>query len=546
MSQKNVKNAIQSKSEIDPLIKVRFNRLNWSYIVSSFLLLILPIFNFPFTSTPGEPYEFRFFLDFELIARIDIHRNVIEFILMVPLYYILGILPGIFGLLLLVYSLISGGPTWLYINSENLHLVETKFFVPTRSNVSLKGLQMVRLGNRRLNLALWLFFLFFSFMAIYLFMYAFDSLKNNGSLYYFQIYQDIWNGNQIIGQINLGFQLLFTALIFFLGPLLMVFFSKRECHIETSDYRLLLPYSSMKISILDETDTWKNVPLALLMVRLNKTHKELPALLSDERGESKSSDSILNPTQKSYPEKYFPKKKILLYTLSLTLLLLYQFLPHLYLANFTIPFTDIGLLVILYCFLTTLNTEWFCKQKIWQADNKSMIIRSNPLSGTNGWLYQNPDEVKEIYSPRSPSLTEYFIGPIFLWEIFVIWGILVKYNSYFFVDTISILHCFTTVLLFITILIFYLLPRKILSFSFSSHRASPNYSETSAEQFPIFWPSPDHISFKNLRSIGSNFLKGYKNSKLGQSYINLLPFFCIPIILFIFWLLNILWIHILI
>lgn len=526
-------------------MRIRFNRLNWSYVISSILLFFLPIFNFPFTSKPGEPLTIRFFLDFELLARLDTQRNVIDVITPIPMYYIIGILPGIFGLILIVYTFLFGGPKWLIIDSENIQVVETKLIFTSLSKIALKDLQTIKVGKRRRNLLLWLFFLFLSFWAIYIFMYAFDSLKNNGSLHFFSIFQDVWDGEQIIGQINLGLHLLVTALVLFLAPLLITVFSRRECYIETEEFFLDFNFSSIKIIAPDNSKGLNHPLVSTLFMNLKSFTKNKTNLMPQTIDKNNSISSTSNLMTTTYPNRHFPRLKFFFYTVSIIILILFEISPNLYLGNFTIPFINIGLLCTLFFLLTSIDTEWFSHQKLISSDSNFLIIRKNSLSGPYGYLFQNPTQFEETLTPHSPTLIEYIIVSIFLWEILVIWGTILKYNSYFLTNPITIIYLFTTLTLFITVLIFYITRTNKLSFYYAQEKPT-NPSQDCNSYHSIFWPKAQNSHQLNSKTNKDKLSLSLSLSKIRKIPLNLIILFIIPLILFILWLLDVLWIHILI
>ncbi|HUY00543.1 MAG TPA: hypothetical protein VMV49_13365, partial [Candidatus Deferrimicrobium sp.] len=363
-----------NNTEPNYLAKITFNKFNFSHIISAILLLFLPIFNFPFTSQQGSPYTFRFFLDFNLLAGLDTTRNLIEVFFPIPIYYVIGVLPGIFGLFLLIYSFLSGAPNWLYLSAEDVKLIETKIFLKKKDQCSLSGLQIAKIGKRRFNIKAWLFFLFLSICSIYLFMYTFGSLKNTGTFYYFGVIQNIWDGNNIIGHINFGFQLLITSIILFIAPLLTIIFTNRDFHVETNESVIKFSYSSFKVKILDNSNLWENNSLIVLLKNIEELKQTKLLPIDKNYIERQSSTNNIDIIKNSYLPSYIPKFKMSLYILAIIILSLAQFLPHWYLGSFTFPFIAMGLIVIFYFLLTAIHTEWFSIQKILQSNNDCFIL----------------------------------------------------------------------------------------------------------------------------------------------------------------------------
>ena len=532
----NGENSIKSR----PLVEVTFHRLQWSYVIAATLLLLLTIFNFPFTSREGEPFNFRFFLDFKLLLNLDPHRNLITVFGPVPIYLIVGVLPGVFGLILLIYAFLSAFPNKISLSREEGELLDATIFFRKQSQFSLRGLQVAEVGKRRLGPLGWFFFLGVSFWAFFLFVYIFDSLKNNGSLFFFGVFQDIWDGNQVIGQINLGFQLLITAIVLLIAPILCVIFSRRECHIETDESMIKFVFSSMKVKILDESDSWKKIPLAFLLKGMegqNQTKTSLINMIKNDGSFNSLIDSIPRPLT-----RYFPKLKMLLCLVSLTFLSLIQFLPQLFLGTFAVPITNIGLCVMLYFVFNLINNEWFGTQRLLQTNQNLFIFRSNAISGAHGILLTNPREVKETFPPHVPSLIEYLIVPLFLLEIFIVFGTIIKYGYYFVSDRYLALQLLIAITLLISIVILYLYPNNDLLVIPESQRTS---AEFQIEQYSIFWPTTNYTTLNALKTMVSNFKLGFKDSQIGKKFLRLVLLFGIPVLLFIFWLFGVLAIRLL-
>jgi hypothetical protein len=525
---------IKKKTKSGPLVEVIFHRFQWSYVVAAILLLALTIFNYPFTSRQGEPFHFRFFLDFDLLSGLDPHRNLITVLGPVPLYLIVGVLPGIFGLSLLIYTLFSGFPNKLTLRSEEAELLDATLFFHTRSLFPLKGLQIAEVGKRRLGPLGWFFFLGVSFWAFYLLTYIFDPLKNAGSLFYFGVIQDIWDENQVIGQVNLGVQLLVTAIILLLAPIISVIFSRRECHIETDESMTRFVFSSMTVKLLDESESWKEVPLAFFFKGTAEKHQTKNSMMAPIKGDG-SLDSLLNTIPKSLPN-YFPKLKVYLCFISMVFLILIEFLPHFFLGTFTVPLTNIGLCITLYFMLNLVNNESFRTQRLLQTGRHLFVYRSHRISGLTGILVAKPREVRAFFPLHRPSLIEYLITPVFLLEIFIILGTVISYGSYFTYAPFLPLELLIALTLLVSIIILYLYPTNDLLVTPESQR-TPATSQL--EQYSIFWPTASYTTGNALKKIVSNFRFVLKDASIRKQFLGLLLLFGIPILLFIAWLLGV-------
>ncbi|MDD1777774.1 MAG: hypothetical protein LUQ65_06345 [Candidatus Helarchaeota archaeon] len=525
---------IKQKTKSGPLVEVVFHRFQWSYVIAAILLLALTIFNYPFTSRQGEPFRFRFFLDFELLSGLDPHRNLITVLGPVPLYLVVGVLPGIFGLSLLIYTLLSGFPNKLYLGAEDGELLDATLFFRTRSQFPLKGLQVSEVGKRRLGPLGWFFFLGVSFWAFYLLAYIFDPLKNTGSLFYFGVFQDIWDGNQVIGQINLGVQLLITAIILLIAPIISVIFSRRECHIETDEAMIRFIFSSMTVKLLDESESWKKVPLAFFFKSTEEKRPIKNSMMPAGKNDG-SLDSVLNSIPISLGS-YFPKLKMFLCVISIVFLTLIEFLPHFFLRTFTVPFTNIGLCITLYFMLNLMNNESFKTQKLLQTDRHLFIHRSNRISGATGILVANPKEVRATFPPRRPALIEYLIAPLFLLEIFIVLGTVINYGYYFINAPFLPLQLLIALILLISILILYLYPINNLVVIPESQR---KFVTAPMEQYSIFWPTADYTTLNSLKKIVSNLKLVLRDAPTRKRFLELLLLFGIPVLLFITWLLGV-------
>ncbi len=535
---------LRTKAQGDRSIKIVFNRLHWSYIIAAILLLSLTVFNFPFTSQEGQPYNFHFFLDFDFLASLDPHRNVITVITCIPIYYIVGVLPGLLGLFLITYSLLSGGPLWINLLPESMELKNTNFIIPKKSRCSLKNLQVATLGRKRLNIKNWLFFLFVSFWAFYIFLFILESYKNTGTFQYFGIYQDIWDGDQIIGQINLGFQLLITVILLFTATFLTILFPRRGMYLETDEAIVKFSYSSFRIQKV-EMEIRQPSPVMNLFKEIASKKEVKNCSIVKNKTEKTSTTKIDDFNCKNIPS-HFPKLKVLLYISSLTILLIAQFLPHFYLGSFTIPFTNIALLAVLYFLLVTIHTQWFSQQRVFQSDNTLMILRSNRVSGTHGSLYINPSSITEKSSPHSPALIEYILAPILLWEILVIWGTLIIYPSYSNIDIYLILRLSITVFLMITILIFYFKTKNELLFKYGPENYNTPEMRPIHTYYSVFWPKKNHNKRFSFIKKAKNLKNTFKDSRMRIKYISILILFALPTILFILWLAGVFWIKLLV
>ena len=261
------------KFEKGPLAKVTFYRLNWSYLLAAILLMILPFYNYPMTSRFGFPYKqhlffldpdfemYKFFLDPEFLATLDVDRNLMEYIVPLPIYYFMGVLPGALSLILFGYVLISAMPNKIEFGEHSLIVKEAKVLPYAKAQIPYDEIQFVDVGRRRMGQKIWFAFMFVSFWAYHIYMYGFETIQaTEGIPWIFSVNQDIWDMEEVVGSINLGEHLLVTSIIFAVAPLMLVMFSRRMLHIESKTHmvKFAFAFARMKKVPGAESNLFKN------------------------------------------------------------------------------------------------------------------------------------------------------------------------------------------------------------------------------------------------------------------------------------------------
>ncbi|MBD3353292.1 MAG: hypothetical protein GF364_17560 [Candidatus Lokiarchaeota archaeon] len=524
-------------SEFKVDTRVIFHRLNWSNIVAICALIFLPIFNYPFTSKYGAPYEYRFFLDPELLSNLDMDRNLMELALPIPIYIFLGILPGLLGLLLIAYTLLSSTPHVTYLNSENFRLYEMKVVVPIKNDFSNDSLQYVNVGSKRMGGKSWLGFFGLAFLASMVWYYGFDSVLSSGNWYYFSITQPIWDGEVAIGELNLGFHLFITVLLLLGSGLILVLFPRKNLIMETKDAKIQFAYSRITVKNLNSDTKGSSLIYIFNKLRSKKLLKRNAEEISssNENTGSEEETSITSVLKKTKNNKYTPRFKLLLLLLSVIFIIAIQLIPGFFFGDFLIPFGVVGLMVFLNLLLKTIFYDWYSSQEILDYDNDFGTLRRNPVSGSRIKYIQNPIKSKPIRElPKSSTFIKFMSG-FLLWEICVVIFNMIEFWDYFVTDPWTVFQLLLCILFVFTLVYYYFNNETKTALIPKAQRNNIDEKPESAELFAISWEEQQRTMIDEYQDWRKRLQIGLSKKGWKKRYLSSIMLFGLPLILFIGW-----------
>ncbi|MHA1299566.1 MAG: hypothetical protein ACTSO9_09045 [Candidatus Helarchaeota archaeon] len=476
-----------------PRARVIFHRIKWSYILAMVILLLLPIYNFPFTSRYGYAYQYRFFLDPELIKNLDLERNLMELVLPIPIYIFLGIFPGILGLILAIYMIVSGFPHFMFIGKEKIRFFETKLFMPIKKEFNADTLQQINVGRKRLGGKAWLFFFNIMFLASMIWYYGFDSVLSVGNWYFFSITQPVWNGTEIAFEINFGEHLFLTVILMVTAGLLIVLFPRRNMVTETNWGTIQFAYSFITVKMTgnsidsksnisngetalenndeseDQSEIINNPMLKAMLIPSIKIQKlksifkkrrntlssnllynklglkDIDAINLDSKeseirdlGDSFISKEIIEEV-KTFPSKNTPKTRLLLYGTGFALLIAIQLIPGFFFGDFLVPFGVVGFLMLLNIFLSIIYYEYYTRKKL--TDSRSLyFVQFNRFTGKSVVMLDRPEKIEDQDQTNDYGLFKLIIGGFMVWEMLIVIFNMIEFIGYFITSAWTILH----------------------------------------------------------------------------------------------------------
>jgi hypothetical protein len=276
---------------------------------------------------------------------------------------VIGVIPGVIGLIILLFCGLTAFPRLLYINSSKFRLYEFKLGIPFKHDFEYDSLQCVDIGKRRMTMKSWLLFFFLLYWASIIWNYGFDSVLNNGSWYYFQVEQWVWDGTEIIFTINLGFHLFISVLILVISGLLIVVLPRKDAVIETGSYQIRFPYHSIHLR-KNISNNSQESPALLKIFKLfkNKVQKS-----DTEISEENNINTIVEPINNLRSNIYIPRFKLILLGISVLSLFVMLFIPGFFFGDFLLPFGMMGFCTFLFMLLNLIFYEVHSKQYLQPA-----------------------------------------------------------------------------------------------------------------------------------------------------------------------------------
>lgn len=512
--------------------KIIFNNVNWFYVISSILLLFLPVINFPLTSRYGYDYQFRFFLDPTLLSNLDPTRNLLHYIAPLPIYIFIGVIPGVVGLIIILYVILNSFPKIIHFSASMFRLSELRFGIPVKHDFDNDSLQMLNIGNKRMSTHSWLLFSALVYLAAVIWSYGFDSVLSNGSWFYFTIEQWVWDNTEMIFTINLGFHLFITVLVLIIAGLIIVVFPRKNVIIETSDFQIKFPYHSLHLKESNFNTLNEQSSIFDAFTIYLKTSNKNMSNDNDINSNIKTQNSMI----KTQSVTFIPHLKISLLGISLFSLFLIIFLPGFFFGDFLFPFGMVGFVTLLFLTLRTLFYECYSKQKLSTPNQDFLTIRYNPLSGKQLFYVFN---LVNINYEQDYSKNRHFLllfGTIMIWEIFVVFSNMIQFITYFLTNPWTFLHLSLSLLYLLTLI--YVVFDRPTNASITPEKQR-NLREKRSENLKDSY----HISFNSQISTAKEELRIWyinlkQNFTLRKIKENLTPmvFFIIPLTVFIVWL----------
>jgi hypothetical protein len=517
--------------------RIWFFRLPWSVLVAALLLLFLSYYNYPFTSSYGATFIWQVFWDPALPTRLEIDRNLMELGLPLHIYNFIGILPGYCGFALLAYCVYLLPPHVLHFSEKEVVFWEWKFLFPIPTTMQadrwhVLNIQSGLIGRKIIPSLFWIIFIFLGFWGIGSFWaFAFDSIKNNGSWYFFSVIQTIWNGTEPISSMNVGEHLFVTAVIMVGAPLLMILFPRREFGIENQEIRITTEFSAIRFQF-----PWKTLQISTLEEFL----KDKPAIamilnyISNSRLYRKhtfddSSKSSSESTE--FLSHYYPKFKGLCLLIAWIFVILITFLPRFFIGDFFFPFVLISSVQLLVYTTRVIHNAWWTEQIVTKSEHGTMLQRFNPAQG---WMvvFTRSTDVNKIHSQQilRPEGIEFFTGTLWVWEIFMALTVMAWYPGHFITNPWTILRLIILIgfLALVGIMNFDRIPIHLL-------QTSPEEIKNVPVDFFIIVPQRNNSIKEEARSWWQNFRSIRSQSNWVKIYFPAYSLYVFAFICYILW-----------
>jgi len=483
------------------IARASFKRLNIIPIISGLILIGLAFINIPFLiDEEGNFY-------FELLE-----QPGITFIIEMNIYIFMGIIPIIFGLIFIIFSLMTSRTITLNFLKKNdtssLEIVYNKSpvfknFLETNERLSLPDeVQQIIVGKRHQRFVTWA-----AFALIFFLVYLLTDYLNFLNLSY-----DIFFISGGI-PISTRWMLTINILLLLIAAFLIVIFPRRFFQLDTPDDFIKFDYKSFQLERISEES--KKIQIL-----------DVFELAQEEKGKSRKKEDPINIDKLKVslgevPNSHTPLFILIISDAFIILTILIQLIPDFFLLDFTADIKYFITFNSVYFFIRLHHSHWFTEQSVEEKGDSLIYVRKNPIAGT--WAnYNNFNVLNKEYNPYKPHYLEYFV--VFFLLVEVIWVIynLLYFPSYFLTNPYTLGYILTVIGIIVFIFLEYNTPFSMISMT-------PNFQSRNGktEKFYLFFPI-------NNVEILPRFKEAYKSKNIYEILrVNLI--LLIPIIFGVIW-----------
>jgi len=446
----------------DKMANISFKRLNIIPIISGLILIGLAFINIPFLiDEEGNFY-------FELLE-----QPGITFIIEMNIYIFIGIIPIIFGLIFIIFSLMTSRTITLnFLEKNDTSSLEIEYnkspvfknLLETNERLSLPTkIQQIIIGKRHQRFVAWA-----SFALIFFLVYLLTDYINflNLSFNMFFISGGI--------PISTRWMLTINILLLLIAAFLIVLFPRRFFQLDTPDDFIKFDYKSFQLERISEES--KKIQIL-----------DVFELVQEEKGKSIKKEDTINVNNLKVPLEEVPNSHTPLFNLILSyafiiLTIIIQLIPDFFLLDFTADIKYFITFNSVYFFIRLHHSYWITEQSVEVKEDSLTCVRKNPIAGT--WAnYNNFNSINKEYKPYKPHYLEYFV--VFFLLVEVIWVIynLLYFPSYFLTNPYTFGYILTVIGIIVFIFFEFNTPSSTVSLT-------PEFQsrESKTEKFYLFFP----------------------------------------------------------
>ncbi|MHA1369623.1 MAG: hypothetical protein ACTSRA_07935, partial [Promethearchaeota archaeon] len=241
----------KSKTIHEGIITIKLNKINLFTIIAGLFCCLPAIVNVYLLAKPSTGFELE----------LNFRRNVIEFLLPIPAYILVGVLPAVLGIITILFSLSLFTPSKIVASTKDITFIENYLLFRREKSLKIKDILSIEINQRRSRFLRWIFIVATLYWGSYIWKTAFESFMNRSGLGYFSIYQGAWGLN-----VNYGFTLFLTCVSLFVAAFIMAVFPRKQVVISGKYESIQMRFFSLKVKepkmmlqedkVLDDGSNW--------------------------------------------------------------------------------------------------------------------------------------------------------------------------------------------------------------------------------------------------------------------------------------------------
>jgi len=502
-------NKIKKYQNEDVAYIIVFNRFNKIAFLDGILFIVLAIMNLPFLYNP-EVDQFVFSIAGK--PTFTMGGNLTA-------YLFLGIIPALFGLIFILFSILTSRKILLILNKDGSCRYVKKgisnLLLDTQLDFMMKEkVQQIQLGKRHHRFVIWapVAFMIFLIFLIEDYMNFLDPTFDITTTFFGMEY---------------SVKTMFLINIFFIiGILLPITMLPRKlCRLDTSEEYVKFDYTKFKLERISDTEV--DLPYIKPFEILSGGRSILPSNEEQKKELPENFPEVLRTQANLKNFKHFPLLLLVLNTTLLVIAILPFIIPNFFLGGFTLKIEYFLIIAAYYFIVRTLHYFWYTNQEISLDNNNSDLIikRTNRIFGDFIEYFEGIDKIEQDFAPRKPHYLEFAL--FFLPFMQLIWVIanIFTFPEYFFTkNPYTALYFIVIIAIFIITAAEYIFPRSMLSITPKAQGEQRKRTET----YSIYFPSETVLKTPPLKDAIKE-KKFLKNSLIGLLLI------LIPVIFRIIW-----------
>ncbi len=437
-------------------------------------------------------------------------------------YVFVGLLPLIFGLIFVLFSVLTSRKIELLLYKNGMCRYVKKgtsnFKLDALVDFQIKdSLQQIEIGKRHQRFVIWATVGLFAFIIFMLYDYLnFLNLA-------FDIEYEFYD-------YTLSLRTVLLVNIFWItGVLLLItLFPRKLCRIDTANEFVQFDYCCFTVEKNPKLEGF-SLPYIAPFNKACSCERKEGLVVEKKESNAENLPAALKAQLGSPSFRHFPLITLVFNVAFFIVIQIPLLVPNFFLGGFTFRIEYFLSVATYYFLLFTLQNLWFNGQVLELTDNNSnlLIKRNNRLFGDKVQYYYNIDKIEQDFAPRKPHYLEFVLMFFPLWQMIWVIDNMINYSNYFLTT-----NEYTWIYILVIVGVFglsaaeYIFPNAIISILPKSQ--SQNLKRAKSERYQLYFPSDQLLKVPPLK-------EAFKQKKLFKGSVSGMLLILVPVVFGVIW-----------